>query len=52
MAQQYYQVFLTTDFYKAHNKKLEQYKIFFPEFDCNLNKIVRKMWIGDSKYIQ
>lgn len=42
----YREFFESTDFYKKHENRLSQYKIFFPEFDCDLNELLKKMWTG------
>jgi len=43
--------FETTDFYLKNSVKLNVYKIFLPEADEIVEKMLEKLWLGDRKYL-
>lgn len=38
-------------FFQKNKDYLNQFKLFFQEMNIDMNNIVKKMWIGDQRFI-
>ena len=41
--------FEKSDFYQKNKSKIESYSVLMPEFNCEINEGLKKMWVGDKR---